>query len=822
MSPQNPQLLYFLALVGIPVLLHFLLRAKPKKLLFPALQLIQRKKRANRRRMRLRHLLLLLLRIAVIALIVIGLARPTVPATDYTPSTFEIATALLILAAAVGVYFAVMHFWKKKGLPTYELAQRVSYLRGGVVAGAVFLLLLLVAWPFQRRIAAAITQPTIQRAEKLPVAAVFLFDTSLSMDFRYENKTRLQRATDIASAHLSNLPRQSEIAICDTKRNDPVHFSPDRSIAQEQITGMTTSAVSVLMNDRIRAVIDLQINDMARLQGSGGGESEEAVEDPFVRELYIFTDLAAHAWQPQAARMLQNELERLPSMGVYLIDVGIEDPANTSITDLKLSSQTVSQGGVVSIDAAVTAVGADAGRKTVEIFVESPDGELIKQGSSEGEFDATASRVSFALPGLTGPVVQGEMKLVTSDSLPFDDVGYFTVEVRPPKQVLIVSDVYSRKAMIFKNSLSPDILEEQGDSPYRCTVIKSDRFETEDLSRFDVVCWLDVSKPTFSDWRALRRYLEGGGGVVLVLGPSIDHAAYLERTNAPAILPADLLAHRPFDESRGFDLRNLTHPLLKEFVAWDTGELSAVAITRAWRTEPAENANVILPFTDAGQTPALIERPVGQGRVLMLTTPFDRSRSRGQEWNNLVISGAVPLILADQMVQYVSANTDERYNYIAGQVPTVKLPQETEIKQLLIRKPDRTQPSVEVPVGAEEVLIEDATLLGQYRILPRDADVPFQAGLSINAPASESDLARLTTDDLNLMLGEGRYEAARDIDGLTRQVRAGRVGREIFPWLVALMIAVFLGEHFIANYFYDTDSEKVAEAEQEFSKTAAA
>ena len=79
MSPQNPQLLYFLALAAIPVILHFLLRAKPKKLVFPALRLIQMQRRANRRRMRLRHLLLLLLRIAVIGLIVIGLARPDGP-----------------------------------------------------------------------------------------------------------------------------------------------------------------------------------------------------------------------------------------------------------------------------------------------------------------------------------------------------------------------------------------------------------------------------------------------------------------------------------------------------------------------------------------------------------------------------------------------------------------------------------------------------------------------------------------------------------------------------------------------------------------------
>ena len=120
-------------------------------------------------------------------------------------------TTLVILAAAAAGYWAMLRFWQRKQLPVYELAQRKSYLRGGVAAGTLMLFLLLVVWPFQRRISAAISQPTIQQAEKLPVAAVFLFDTSLSMDFKYENKTRLERAAEIATEHLTNLPSLSRV-----------------------------------------------------------------------------------------------------------------------------------------------------------------------------------------------------------------------------------------------------------------------------------------------------------------------------------------------------------------------------------------------------------------------------------------------------------------------------------------------------------------------------------------------------------------------------------------------------------------------------------
>ncbi|QDT50917.1 hypothetical protein Pan258_49990 [Symmachiella dynata] len=812
MSPQNPQLLYFLALAAIPVILHFLLRAKPKKLLFPALRLIQMQRRANRRRMRLRHLLLLLLRMAVIALIVIGLARPTVPSANYTPSISEIVTTLVILAAAAGGYWAMLRFWRRKQLPDYELAQRRSFLRGGVAVGTLVLFLLLVVWPFQRRISAAISQPTIQQAENLPVAAVFLFDTSLSMDFKYENKTRLERAAEIATQHLNNLPASSRIAISDTASNEPIHFSPDRAIAQTQIQELKSSAISAAINDRIRAVVDLQVDDISR--GQGAVADGEKFEDQFVRELYIFTDLSQHAWQPEGARLLQNELERLAALGVYLIDVGVEEPSNTSLTDLRLSSQTVPQGGVVTVDAAVTGTGTGSGAKTVGISIQGPAGEMIDQGSSDVQVDQIATRVRFPLSGLTGPVVQGEVRLETDDSLSFDDAISFTIEVQPPKQVLIVSDNYATKANFFRTALSPEELELSGDSPYRTKVIDSAQFAAEDLSRFDVVCWLDVGQPGFADWRALQRFLEAGGGAILFLGPNVNQASYLDET-AQAILPADLLANRPFREDEQFDLRNLTHPLLRAFAEWDTSELASVNVARHWRTKPADDATVIVPYTDANETAAIIERTVGQGRIIMITTPFDRS-----EWSNLVTSVNVAVVLSDQLAQYVSRHDDERYNYTAGQIPVIKLSDEFEIKQLLVRKPDRTQPGKDLPPGADEVVIDDARLLGNYRLIPRNADIDFERGFSINAVASESDLSRLGTSDLDALFGEGRYEAARDIDNLTRQVRQGRVGREIFPWVLAIMIGIFVAEHFVANYFYQTETTAAEDITRGMSSNA--
>src|SRR5206468_11239654 len=76
MTFVHPLLLGGLLLVGIPVLIHLIMRQKPKRLPFPAFRFLLQKHRTNQTRLRLRPLLLLLLRMAVIAALCLALVRP--------------------------------------------------------------------------------------------------------------------------------------------------------------------------------------------------------------------------------------------------------------------------------------------------------------------------------------------------------------------------------------------------------------------------------------------------------------------------------------------------------------------------------------------------------------------------------------------------------------------------------------------------------------------------------------------------------------------------------------------------------------------------
>ena len=113
MSLVHPALLYGLGLAAIPVVLHFLMRVKPRKLAFPALLLIRSRRKTNSRRLRLRHVWLLLLRVSVIVLLVVAVARPSLPAANYALSLREALTLAAIVVALLAVYRALLRYWRQ-------------------------------------------------------------------------------------------------------------------------------------------------------------------------------------------------------------------------------------------------------------------------------------------------------------------------------------------------------------------------------------------------------------------------------------------------------------------------------------------------------------------------------------------------------------------------------------------------------------------------------------------------------------------------------------------------------------------------------------
>jgi hypothetical protein len=81
-------------------------------------------------------------------------------------------------------------------------------------------------------------------------------------------------------------------------------------------------------------------------------------------------------------------------------------------------------------------------------------------------------------------------------------------------------------------------------------------------------------------------------------------------------------------------------------------------------------------------------------------------------------------------------------------------------------------------------------------------DGPLVRGFAVNLLPDATDLTRLSREELNSHLGQGRYQLARDKDEIELGVGEARVGREFYSHLLVLVVVVLGIEHLMANRFY--------------------
>ena len=222
---------------------------------------------------------------------------------------------------------------------------------------------------------------------------------------------------------------------------------------------------------------------------------------------------------------------------------------------------------------------------------------------------------------------------------------------------------------------------------------------------------------------------------------------------------------------------------------------------------PYDDANVLVKYSNPKAHPAVVERRVGVGRVVLVTTAAD---ARGWIDHAEAAQNWAYFLMADQLMQYLSGRSEATFNFHAGEEVFLRADSEPPLTKYLLRKPSGQQLPGTVPAGAATFAIRETDQLGHYDVSSADPQSKFASGFSVNASASESDFRRMTEDDLTQMFGEKRFSMARDIATLQRRVNTGRLGEEVYPLILLLVLIVFCGEHFVANWFYSEDTAPAA------------
>lgn len=831
----NSSLLAMSGLAIIPVLLHFLMRNKPKKLIFPALQLLQQRRKQNSRKMRLRHIWLLLLRIGIILFLVFALARPTLPAADYALNWQEIITVFALLAVCAAVYFGMLHYWKRDQLPPQTVAYRRTLLRGGTGTALILLLLLAVVWPYANRVSAEINNPLPTLQKDLPVTSIFLFDTSLSMSYEQnsrgqnERNTRLKIAQDIAEKQAASFRTGSRVAITATSDQSQNIFLTDREAIRSRIADLKIRPMNLrTLDDLLRTAVDQQRMDREKTL-------REFSSDRYFREIYLLTDLAKNGWDKKPSLKLQQQLAELNWLQIYVIDVGVAQPMNVAISSLKLSQEVIRPKQPLTIDVKLSAIGEGTFQGRLQLNFTDPNGRKTTRDQKAISIEAgTEQTVQLSVQGLTAAVTQGEVVFQpapdSSKAFTADDVRYFTVAVQPKPKVLIVSKSY-HEAKIWLRHLSPkDMLKR--DQWFLSEYRPATKFLEEDLTAYDVVYFINVRSPTEKMWEKLDAFVTAGGGLGVMLGVlEYDGKTQTAYDTEPAkkLLPADIIARLDFIPPEVLYLIDMTHPMLSNFVKWkSSGDLTLMRIRKYWKVKPYEGAKTVIAYTDGNNSPALIERRHGNGLVALFTTAVGGTGN----WNDLR-SAKWYITLSHQLTQFLTGHANHVHNFEQGE--SIRIPlgrvdrkQTGSNEPTLLRKPRTQIRLTNTSTGrrsknhADQQRIlqlneEQTDELGHYQVIGGGEKSAVLSAFSLNVDARQTDLTRMTKNELDRILGEERYQLANDIESLDRAVTSGRYGKEIIDLVVLMMILVFCGELFVSNHFYNTDrgttaTEKIATA----------
>ena len=496
---------------------------------------------------------------------------------------------------------------------------------------------------------------------------VIVLDDSLSMATVGKSGSSIDKASEILQKgikSLSNINSQDIISVVRT--TDPNKFSPNG-------LPLTESSIGELLDE----FKGLEVTDSRGELHSALSAVEKSFDSDktnFNKVVYVLTDLRRMDWESSTksgsdkgiVQTLQSIADK--AAGCYVVDLGSEVENNLLIEEVKPLDKVLVNGVAADFEVLVRNLGkSDVDDVNVSFSVRGslPIKSKIPQIQAGGVGVATFS-YTFTDPGkelFSAPVeisLDDELSK-NQDALIEDNTRYFPARVANGIRVLIVdgdpSGIFGKSESFYlSKALSPGGPAISG---VDVTVLDDTDFDSSNLSEYEVIFVANLYRITEARAEGLHEWVQNGGGLILLLGDQIDEDVYNDvlYKNGTGLLPFKLSTVGGDEKEEKWVYikpEKENHPLFRFFEGDNRQLLDQVKVFRWWNSELEENEdsisppNVIASLTSDDNSPAIVERQTGKGRVLAITTPLDN------DWNNFPENGASFLITAQELVRYMS------------------------------------------------------------------------------------------------------------------------------------------------------------------------
>lgn len=672
-------------------------------------------------------------------------------------------------------------------------------------------LLLLARMALLALMALALARPRITSETSIgdgevPTAMALVFDTSLSMGYKPHDKTRLDEAKERAYELLKKTPSSSSIFVIDSSAPaSPPPLSP--AAARKIIEGLTLRAVNRPLNSALGLAYTAVTED----------------KDKQRHEVYVLTDLARSAWDPaRPADGLDKVAKDKTGVRTYVLRLTPKDVHDVAVVEAKPSSEVVTEGEPVEIRAVIRSVGPPTSR-VAELWL---DGQPRAKKSVELAADSEIP-VSFTIPKVDSSVLIHQGKVLisgTPDPVSFDDARYLSFRVKPAASILVVADTADDLKFI-GDAIDPDpsTLPPGTPRPFRVDRVLTSRLlekATNLTKNYRVIFLNNVRELSDTEWARISGFVLEGGGLVVGLGRACQPENY---TKAPAseLLPATLVKIVSPKETTTFgQVADYSHPLFNRYPKPLNEVLGQVPVSKYWSVTPREGSRILLSYPD--KSPALVERIFKgsrTGRVLLWTTPLSRRAepSSPDAWNEFPVTGWSFFFLMNQSIAYLTGSIEEGLAFEAGKDVILPVDPTKRNKNYIVQDPDKkTSERLSPPANSDALVIVAPQQVGNWSVNASGTDGSSETlGFSVNPPLSETQFVPLETADLDRLFGgKDKYALADDPENLEKVVTRGRVGYELFPWLMFIIMIIVTAESVLANRFYRETGQQTAALKQ--------
>jgi hypothetical protein len=318
------------------------------------------------------------------------------------------------------------------------------------------------------------------------------------------------------------------------------------------------------------------------------------------------------------------------------------------------------------------------------------------------------------------------------------------------------------------------------------------------LAGHAVVFCVNLPAPDTATAARLREYVGAGGHLFWVCGPNVEPDAYIQMNAEAAgnLLPVPLGASCPAggtgDAGRHVAALDRTHPALAP-LAEPAALYQSVLVHRyfACPSGPESGARVLARLDDG--RPLLLERGVGAGSVLLLTTAVQGG------WTNLPLRPLF-LPLVARLTFHLAGAEVERGQVTVGAPLVVPLGRQAGRPEVEVVRPSGEVLRVhDAEAGAPVFRYADTHEPGVYLLRVLGGPPGREFVFAVNVDPEECDPAVLTPAELKERFGRRPLVVCEAPEGLAGTVRRLREGTGLGEVFLAAVLAGLVLETLLAN-----------------------